>query len=183
DDVVLDAELAEHRRFLRQVGQTEPCAAMDRQVADGSPVELDRPAVRGDQPDDHVEAGGLAGAVRPEQADDLAAGDVERDVLDDLAAVIRLHQLAHRQAAVGARGVARRGIGHQRDAPSRGGASCWAGLSGAGSAAPAAGGAPGAGDAPVSRGWITTRTRPAGLPGVAAAPPAPSTVKNSLRLS
>ena len=34
-----------------------------------------RAAVGRHQPDDHVEAGGLAGAVRAEQADDLAAGD------------------------------------------------------------------------------------------------------------
>ena len=42
------------------------------------------------RPDDHVEARRLAGAVRAEQADDLAARDVERDVVDDGARLVAL---------------------------------------------------------------------------------------------
>jgi hypothetical protein len=45
------------------------------------------------QADDHVEAGGLAGAVRAEQADDLAAVDRQADVAHDLAALVALGQM------------------------------------------------------------------------------------------
>ena len=57
----------------------EARAAVDRQVRELASVEVDRPRVGGDQADDHVEAGGLAGAVRPEQADDLAARDMSSE--------------------------------------------------------------------------------------------------------
>src|SRR5512138_1363283 len=56
-------------------------------------VELDRAAVGGHEPDDHVEARRLAGAVRTEQAHDFAARDVERDVLNDSAGLVALAQM------------------------------------------------------------------------------------------
>jgi hypothetical protein len=52
------------------------------------PVGLEPPAeqphlagVGGDQPEDHVQGGGLAGAVGAEQADDLAGADREADAV------------------------------------------------------------------------------------------------------
>ena len=71
------------------------------QMADLLAVEMDRAVVHGDQPDDHVEAGRLAGAVRPEQADDFSARHLERYVLDDDARAVAFleavdAQLAHR---------------------------------------------------------------------------------------
>ena len=55
-------------------------------VRDVVAVELDAAAVGLDQPGDHVEHRGLAGAVRPEQADRLAAPHVEARALHHLAA-------------------------------------------------------------------------------------------------
>ena len=145
-------------------------APVDRQPADRLLVELDDAPVGRDQAHDHVEGGGLAGAVGAEQPDHFAAVHVERHVLHDLAAVVGLHQVAHRQMA------ARRGAGlpavrrHQR-LP---GASRSAGFSGAGS--------PGAWPFAVL-GWITMRTRPEGFSGVASLPAAPCTENSSVPLS
>ena len=63
-DVVLDVEAAEDRRLLRQIADAEPGALVHRQRGDVVAVELDAAAVGFDQPGDHVEDRGLAGAVR-----------------------------------------------------------------------------------------------------------------------
>ena len=85
-DVVLDVEAAEDRGLLRQIADAEPRALIHRQRGDVVAVELDAAAVGLDQPGDHVEHRGLAGAVRPEQADRLAAPHVEARALHHLAA-------------------------------------------------------------------------------------------------
>jgi hypothetical protein len=50
---------------------------VDRHVRQALVVELDLAAVKRHQADHHVEAGSLARAVGAEQADDLAAADLE----------------------------------------------------------------------------------------------------------
>ena len=94
-----------------------------------------RAAVGGDQPDDHVEARGLAGAVRAEQPDDFAARDVERHVVHDRARLVALLQARRRQLAhfAGARspdGVQRqwRGGFRGRALVLRGGRPCGGGV-------------------------------------------------------
>ena len=57
-------------------------------------VEEDLAVVGRDLAGGHAEAGGLAGAVGPEQADDLAGVDLELDAVDDLAPAVDLHQPA-----------------------------------------------------------------------------------------
>ena len=47
-------------------------------------VEQDPAAVRLDQTNDHVETGGFSGAIRTEQADDLALADLDRDIFDNI---------------------------------------------------------------------------------------------------
>ena len=54
------------------------------------PSSVMRPASAGDQAGDHVEHGGLAGAVGAQQADRLAAARGEADALHDHAAAIAL---------------------------------------------------------------------------------------------
>ncbi len=108
-DVVLDIEAAEDRRFLRQIADAEPGALIHRQVGDVVAVELDDAAVGLDQPGDHVERGGLAGAVRSEQADRLAAPDIEADVLDDLASAVALFEAVGREIVVANLGLRVRG--------------------------------------------------------------------------
>jgi hypothetical protein len=87
-NVVADAQLAEHRGFLRQIAEAEPRAPMHRQPRNVLIVDDDAAGVRGDQSDDHVERGSFAGTVRPEQSDDFAARDFQRQVFDDLAGAI-----------------------------------------------------------------------------------------------
>src|SRR3989449_6625904 len=83
--IFLDGQLAEHRRFLRQVAHAHPAALVHRERRDLLPFEEDAPALGGQQPDHHVEGRRLAGAVGAEQTDPLAPLDVERDVVHDLA--------------------------------------------------------------------------------------------------
>ena len=108
-DVVLDVEAAEDRRFLRQIADAEPRALVHRQRGDVVAVELDAAAVGVDQAGDHVEHRGLAGAVRAEQADRLAAPHVERDALHHHAAAE-----AFLDAVGGEIGVALPPAGHRR---------------------------------------------------------------------
>ena len=76
-DIVLDVEAAKDRRLLRQVADAKTRALIHGEFGDVVAVELDMPAIGLDQPGDHVEHGGLAGAVGPEQSDGLAAPHVE----------------------------------------------------------------------------------------------------------
>src|SRR4029079_19124958 len=61
--------------------------------------------VRGDQPDDHVEARGLARAVGAEQADDFAACHLQRDPLADVAGAETLAQIRRAKNAHFASGL------------------------------------------------------------------------------
>src|SRR5690606_6322741 len=72
-------------------------AQVHRQVGDVLAAELDASAVRHHQPDAHVEAGGLAGTVGAEQADDLAAVDGQRRFPHHLAPAIAFGELASNQ--------------------------------------------------------------------------------------
>ncbi len=90
--VLLHGEAAEHRVLLRQVGDPQARAAVDRQVGELVAVEVDRARVHRHQAHDHVEAGRLAGAVGAEQADHLAARDLERHVLHHRAGLVALAQ-------------------------------------------------------------------------------------------
>ena len=98
-DVLLDGEAAEDRGFLRQIADAEPRALIHRQLGDVVAVELDRAAIGLDQAGDHVEHGGLAGAVRAEQADRLAAADIDADAAHDLAGAETLFHAMHSQEA------------------------------------------------------------------------------------
>ena len=59
------------------------------------PAERDFARVRVDHAAGHAERGRLAGAVRSQQADDLARIDFEIDAIDDAPPAIRLHQPAN----------------------------------------------------------------------------------------
>ena len=72
-DILFGGQAAEDRGFLRQVADAQPRAAIHRQLGHVMAVHFDRAGVGGDQAGDHVEAGGLAGAVGTKQAHRLAA--------------------------------------------------------------------------------------------------------------
>src|SRR5262245_25933862 len=120
-DVVLDIEAAKDRGLLRQVADAEARPLVHGQMGDVVAIELDLAAVGLDQPGDHVEGRGLAGAVRPQQTDRLAAPHVDVDAVDHPAAAVRLFQAVRRQVALprfttggGRRFGARTGLGWSR---------------------------------------------------------------------
>ncbi len=96
-DVLLDREAAEDRGFLRQIADAEARALIHRQLGDVVAVELDGAAIGLDQAGDHVEHRGLAGAVRAEQADRLAAAHIDADAAHDLAGAETLFHAMHGQ--------------------------------------------------------------------------------------
>jgi hypothetical protein len=84
--VLLHRHAAEDRGFLRQIAQAGAGALVHRQGGDVLAIEVDRAVVGRDQAGDHVETGGLAGAVGAQQAGHLAAAQGETDVPHHLAA-------------------------------------------------------------------------------------------------
>ena len=109
-DVLLDRHAAEDRGLLRQIAEAHAGALVHRLAGDVLAVEPDLAAVRGDQAGDHVEAGGLAGAVGAEQAGDLAALDVQGDVAHHLTLAEGAGDVLDAQAGR-ARGLGRRLVG------------------------------------------------------------------------
>jgi hypothetical protein len=97
EDVVLDAQPAEDRGLLRQVGDSLPRPDVHRIVGDVGAIELDAAGVRRGQADDHVERRRLAGAVRAEQTDHLAGVQLEADAAHHRAATVRLGERVRAQ--------------------------------------------------------------------------------------
>jgi hypothetical protein len=62
---------------------------------------MDRASVGGDQAREHPERGGLAGTVRPEQAEDLAGVDLEADTVERRARAEAPHQIPRPQPRLG----------------------------------------------------------------------------------
>ena len=89
----MHAHRAEYGGLLRQVAHTLLGAAVHRQVGDLFVVQEDLSAVGFDQAGDHIERGGLSGAVRPEQAYDFALFDFDGDALDHGAFSVFLDQV------------------------------------------------------------------------------------------
>ena len=79
--------------------EAQDCAAVHWQVRDILPVEEDAAAVGLHQPHDRIEARGLARAVRPEQADNFPAMNVERNVMKHRPTVVGLGDRAHLEPA------------------------------------------------------------------------------------
>src|SRR5207245_2310488 len=90
-EILLDGELAEDRRLLREVADAHAAAPVHGQTRDLFSLEEDAAAVGRQEAHHHVERRRLPGAVRAQQADDLSTLDVERHVVDDLAALEPLH--------------------------------------------------------------------------------------------
>src|ERR1022692_3138043 len=64
-------------------------------------IQQDMTLLARDQTDDHVKGGGLAGAVRPEQSDDFAAADLQRQVAQYLPRLVALCQARRLQLTHG----------------------------------------------------------------------------------
>src|SRR2546422_2089967 len=88
--VVFHRQLAEHRGLLRQVAEAELCPTVHRQQRDVGVLQANAARVARHEPDDHVEGGGLAGTIGPEESHDLTAGELERQVAHDLTGLVAL---------------------------------------------------------------------------------------------
>src|SRR5258708_1546130 len=86
EEVLAHRQLAEDRRLLRQVADAEPRPLVQGQAREVAVAEPNLAAVGGQQTDDAVEAGGLAGAVGPEEPDHFARRHRAGDVVDPAAA-------------------------------------------------------------------------------------------------
>ena len=98
--VLADRELRVEREFLRHVADV-----LARRCACGAQVEPGdaQGARRGrKQPAQHAEGRGLAGAVRAEKTEDLAAPDPETDVVDGGEGAEPAHEVAHLDFDLGA---------------------------------------------------------------------------------
>src|SRR3954471_12787505 len=97
--VLLDRKAPKNGVFLRQVGDAHPGTPVDGEVREVPFVEMNAAGINRYQPDDHVEAGRFAGAVRTQQPDDLAARYFERDVLHHGPRLVALAQALRAQDA------------------------------------------------------------------------------------
>ncbi len=99
-DIVLDGHVAEDGSFLREVADPHLRAfvhgvlgefnGFTRLAAIGFRCKIDFPAVGFDDADDHVEGGGLAGAVGTQEAYYLALADFDGGTFDDGAGAVFL---------------------------------------------------------------------------------------------
>jgi hypothetical protein len=78
----MHGEAAEQARVLERSGQAELCAPLWSALRDVATLEDDLPRVRDEEARDEVEERGLAGAVRSDDADDLALVQLDRHVVD-----------------------------------------------------------------------------------------------------
>src|SRR5438309_9727492 len=92
-DVLLDCHFAKNRFFLRQITHPEPRALVHWIIGDVGAGKNDAATVWPNESDNHVKGGRLAGAVRAEQADDLAGAGVDIDSINDRAAGINFYEL------------------------------------------------------------------------------------------
>jgi len=87
--VLPDRQLAEDGRLLREVAEAGAGPLPHGHGGDVATVEEDAAGGGRHEADDHVESGGLAGAVGPQQADDLAGLQPQADIHHrDLRAVV-----------------------------------------------------------------------------------------------
>ena len=97
--VLADRQVLPQREALRHVADV----ALDR-LGLAQDVEAETgalAAVGREQPAQHPDRRGLAAAVRPEEAEDLAAAHRQREILDDVMAAEALVQAAHVDDGVG----------------------------------------------------------------------------------
>ena len=91
-EVVLDREAPEYRSLLGKVPDALARTFVHGELRDIRAVEIHRASVGADHPDEDVETGGLAGAVRAEEPDDLSLRDLDRDLVHDAAFAVDLDE-------------------------------------------------------------------------------------------
>src|SRR6185312_9076276 len=93
EDIVFHGESAKDRGFLRQIADTEARPAIHRQLRYIMAIKFDFAGVGLHKANHHVEDGGLAGAIRTEEADGFAARDIDVHAVHDAAAAIAFFEI------------------------------------------------------------------------------------------
>jgi hypothetical protein len=91
--ILLAAQALEDAWLLRQIAHARKRVAVHGLVRDVPAIEMHRATLRGDHADGHAKAGGLASAVAPEQAHDLARVHLERHPVDDTSTGVGLDEV------------------------------------------------------------------------------------------
>jgi hypothetical protein len=113
-EVLPDGQAGEHPPVLRDVADAELGDALGRQPDEVLALAPDVPAAHGHQPHDRLHGRGLAGAVAPEQRDQLTRLHGEGHTLQHVGqAVVRLDLLDLQQRRGGALGAPARYGGHR----------------------------------------------------------------------
>ena len=92
-DILFHRQAARHEGRLRQIGDAEAGAVIERHGGDVVAVQGDCAGIGHDHAGQHLEGGGLARAIGAQQPHDLAALKLQRDVFDHPAPGERLHQM------------------------------------------------------------------------------------------
>src|SRR3954468_7735540 len=96
-DVVDEAQLAKGLRDLMRAADARVRHAIRRQPADLRPAKAHRPGGGLQRAGDQIEGGAFPRAVRAYETEDLALGDLERDVLDGEEAVEAFGQAVNKE--------------------------------------------------------------------------------------
>src|SRR6185436_16783946 len=107
ENILLDRELPENRGFLRQISHSQACAAVHRQAGNVALLESYGSFIRPNYTNDHIEGSGFSCAIRPEQADDFASGNLDGNSVYDPALTVFLNQLLSGQQSVVGSGLER----------------------------------------------------------------------------
>ena len=86
-----DGHVVVERRTIRQKADP-PAHVFGVVAAQVSTLDLDLARGGREQPRQHAECGGLAGAVEPEETDDLVIGDADAQVADGAAGAVELRE-------------------------------------------------------------------------------------------
>ncbi|MFK4512170.1 hypothetical protein ABIF81_007348 [Bradyrhizobium daqingense] len=92
-DIVGGGEIEQQRGDLERTCQAQRTATIGWQIGDVAPGQRDAAGMRLEMPGELADQRGLAGAVRADDGMQLAAGDVERDVVGGDDAAEAAHQL------------------------------------------------------------------------------------------
>ena len=91
-NILFHRHLPKDRFLLRQITHPEPGPFVHGVVCDIGARKNHAAAVWPDQTNDHVKTRGLAGAIRPEESDDLARANMHVHTVHDGATAINLDQ-------------------------------------------------------------------------------------------
>ena len=92
-DVVANGQFAEYRCLLGQVAYTAARTLVHSEGSNVFTIDCDNAPVGRNDPDNHIKAGGLSCAVRPQQTDDLATVNRYGDIVYHFPAAIGFGQI------------------------------------------------------------------------------------------